>query len=557
MAGKLFTTEDICLEIHETSKLIQARVKTQVATSSDPNSDPIYGKMVHNVVKKIYSMSNMNASDSKNLYEAVAGAELSTAHKAMLSAAVDKMLTGPDDDDTDDLPLKQQHMLGVTTQKIENVENYFTKREWTILNSSQTTWNEKEAVVIERLKKLHIHSLSEASVGRCVALLLNLCFEKNLPTYVWIFSKVQDFKATWHAHPKLGSPKLLVYPRDPSMLPAMVHKQAYEHDDLPAQMDCPSLNALSKCIPLRTSSKLLQLPPGSAPVLMDGVVQVHQKRFQKKQLAICDADRPSFPALANFAWHNHSHDSSGSSGSSCGGLIPRPSPPRSEDGDSQSAPAVLPTTAGTEPAPMNSPLATKSKADPAPAAAPVPLASSSGKKTAAEIEEATLNALLAAQKKGKTHAKKMKRPAAAVNATDDDHEDLTSVQGDHEGLAADAGKGPEDHGNKKGKTTPEKKQGSKGKKENAVAKEAAAKKAAGKKAAAKKKDDEHAPKKVRKGVETDITKVSRKNWGSRAYHKKASQVKADGGTDDDVKKAARQAQHDAFNAWDIANAEDA
>ena len=577
--AKAFMIDEICEEIDEVSQIINARAQA----SSSKADDTLKGKMIRNIVKKIHGLKDVKCKAAKKMYDAIVAAGLADEYANMLTIAVDAKLAGSgDESDTDNTGTKPI-MQGFPTQNLPYAWNYFTKTDWVKLQDGTLSWHSKQSVVIERLKKLSIWSLSEASQRIIIGILLTSSFPDRYPTYHWIYAAIQDFKTVFRAAGTSGTWSVATFPEDPASLPKYTYNKLYTDEDPPVKMESDVLQTLLPLIPMRSTSKLLALPAGSGPF---NHVSAHHAALQhasqhaeasqharasqhaqsKKLLAICDAtehtnvnQKQKLFALTNNAHWRPSPSpspprddsgmaSSSKSSSSWARADSKSTMSESGDADSQdkrSVPQRLPFTNDGDVA--------------APHAAPT----TSSPKSAVDYENEAFASLQAAaqasKKKSATNKNKCKVDAASDGKRKSTPTAVAKEDDAHDEPEYDESDVPV---HKKPRCGPAMKRQSA--KENPASHESMQEFVAIEEDDDETDEDESDVPVTKKPLAGpvmkrpsakkvhDIMNDSKKNWTSRAYHKSFAEAQSKGASVDDCYKAARDGSKTAGDEWEDA-----
>ena len=239
-----FTADDLKQEMVDVQKMIESR-----------GFDPDYSSaldicILQGLMTKVSNLQSLSTVDATDLFKLLNDLQMPDAIKPMLKEAIENKLAGT--------------TLCIATlakpQYLEDINNYLTQAEWTVLESKSHSYQSKVQVVVDRLISLQVVSLHEQTVKHCIALLLAVHFGQDWPSYQSIYTMVQDFKKCFGACTKSGPTRMVRYPSLPSMLPQDIRNKAYQNpEQQPIAREVERMKMIANLhVPLRNTSSLLK-----------------------------------------------------------------------------------------------------------------------------------------------------------------------------------------------------------------------------------------------------------------------------------------------------------
>ena len=246
-----FTADDLKRELRDLHEMVQSR-------TDDLNySSCLDVCLIQGLVAKVSQLATLLTTDATDLFKLIKALGVPETVKAQLKEAIEIKLAGT----------SQGVLISAKPQYLEDINNYFTEAEWSLLENSTSSYQSKLQVVVDRLVSLQLVSLHEQTVKYAVALLLAVHFGQNWPSYQSVYTMVNDFKKCFGASVKNGLCKLVRYPVQPSMLARDMYETAYPNPDQPPV--CKAIERLKMIatlhIPLRSTSSLLKNSSASQP----------------------------------------------------------------------------------------------------------------------------------------------------------------------------------------------------------------------------------------------------------------------------------------------------
>ena len=144
--------------------------------------------------------------------------------------------------------------------------NYFTARDWGILDNKESTSSQRDACVTNRLDALGVRRASEDGLIKwAISILENVEFKitGNWKTYWSVYARVNAIKDRLQGLPPYKYAFVDIYPENPRDLPESIFNVAYDPLDPPIHRHVAGLDSVAKHVPLRKSSKLLHNPESS------------------------------------------------------------------------------------------------------------------------------------------------------------------------------------------------------------------------------------------------------------------------------------------------------
>jgi hypothetical protein len=234
---------------------MEAEIKDVTSLWLHRSNDEVAKAMVKNTVLKLRKLGSLKAGEAIKLYQTIDASKLPEDHKAMLSGAVDAIMTSVDQE-LDDEPSGYSKAATLLT-----LWNYLTQPDWDQIELDDSYWG-VITVVVERLKLLGVDSMKESTCRWVTASILDRSISKSgsMPTYEAIFQLTKDIKAALascsvKAHPEL--PKRTLYPESPEKILGPFMALAYK-DTQPVKKDLKLVtNIAANHVPMRETSKLL------------------------------------------------------------------------------------------------------------------------------------------------------------------------------------------------------------------------------------------------------------------------------------------------------------
>jgi hypothetical protein len=283
-------------------------IKDIKALYAKRGANPVVCGLVDSVTAKIGTVLNWDSGSAVALDDAVLDASLNEDLTKMLRDAADKR-TG--------------HMVTCTTQlrkssgapprdqSLKACYNYFTRKDYHILDDPMTFKAKRDSIVVIRLDRLGIRRASEERLIKWViVLLLDVEFKISgrYPSYWEIYDRARAIVKDIATLAPYAGPFLDKYPDEPQDLLAAVYAIAYDANDPPIQRYIHNFDALGEHVPLRKSSKLLQ----------KGIEQHQSKHHMEELLSTLRGGDAHCAYRDTWGYDDHRHKDSRSSWSSWG-----------------------------------------------------------------------------------------------------------------------------------------------------------------------------------------------------------------------------------------------
>ena len=163
-------------------------------TRKSSNDQKLHNKLLPALEFKIKSLHHATAADALVLHSTLAECNFQEPLAGKIAQVIDDILGNQQEELSTQQSLKPQTLW--------NIQLFLTASEWKIMDGSDP-WTAKEQMLVVRLKKLGIRSMTEKTVRASVALLFS-----TLPTLpddaASLYQKVVDFKQRFHTTDDVG-----------------------------------------------------------------------------------------------------------------------------------------------------------------------------------------------------------------------------------------------------------------------------------------------------------------------------------------------------------------
>ena len=237
-----WTVASVCSKMKDCAALLEARKSS--------NDQKLNSKLLAALQFKITSLHHVTAADALVLHSTLAECNFQEPLAAKIAEVIDEILGKQQEE------LATQQIL--KPQTLWNIQLFLTASEWKIMDGSDP-WSAKEQMLVARLKKLGIRSMTEKTVRASVALLFS-----TVPTLpddaATLYQKVVDFKQCFHTAADAAAhvPYIVNFPEQPSGLPQQLLGHAYTQDDPPVPREVPGFGQLKAAMILRNSHKSIR-----------------------------------------------------------------------------------------------------------------------------------------------------------------------------------------------------------------------------------------------------------------------------------------------------------
>ena len=219
-------------------------------TRKSSNDQKLHNKLLPALEFKIKSLHHATAADALVLHSTLAECNFQEPLAGKIAQVIDDILGNQQEELSTQQSLKPQTLW--------NIQLFLTASEWKIMDGSDP-WTAKEQMLVVRLKKLGIRSMTEKTVRASAALLFS-----TLPTLpddaASLYQKVVDFKQRFHTTADAGAhvPYIVTFPEQPSGLPQQLLGLAYTQDDPPVPREVRGFGHLKAAMILRNSHKSIR-----------------------------------------------------------------------------------------------------------------------------------------------------------------------------------------------------------------------------------------------------------------------------------------------------------
>ena len=237
-----WTVASVCSEMKDCAALLVAR-----KCSNDPK---LQGKLLGSLEFKLKSLQHVTAANALELHTTLGECDFQEPLAGKLGAMIDEVLGNQEDEACTNTSLKPQ--------TIWNIHVFLTAAEWQIMDGDQS-WFAKQHMLVQRLKKLGVRSMTEKTVRACVALLCSTL--ATVPDdAATLYQLSLDFKQCFHTSENAAAnvPYIVNFPEQPNGLPEQLLGHAYTQEDPPVHRSIPKLGQLRAAMILRNSHKSLR-----------------------------------------------------------------------------------------------------------------------------------------------------------------------------------------------------------------------------------------------------------------------------------------------------------
>ena len=234
-----WTVASVCSEMKDCAALLVAR-----KCSNDPK---LQGKLLE---FKLKSLQHVTAANALELHTTLGECDFQEPLAGKLGAMIDEVLQNQEDEACTNTSLKPQ--------TIWNTHVFLTAAEWQIMDGDQS-WFAKQHMLVQRLKKLGVRSMTEKTVRACVALLCSTLATAP-DDAATLYQLSLDFKQCFHTSENAAAnvPYIVNFPEQPNGLPEQLLGHAYTQEDPPVHRSIPKLGQLRAAMILRNSHKSLR-----------------------------------------------------------------------------------------------------------------------------------------------------------------------------------------------------------------------------------------------------------------------------------------------------------
>ena len=241
--------------IHEISHVSSYLASRSDASSTCASGVELADKLARAMAHQVQQLAFVDASAAARLAEAVNTSGYTQAGKDMVGAAIDVQVTRS----ICDKPCNAKSSKPHGSQRLhEHMPKYFTSTENTKLLCKTASYDNKQQVVIDRLKLIGLEHTDQLTMAFAVAL-LTIHHDDNMPSFKSMHARFADFKVAFKASTRIWPFGVIEeYPASPNALPDEVRQHAYT-DEPPSGCEVPRLKLVAtKQIPMRGNSKLLR-----------------------------------------------------------------------------------------------------------------------------------------------------------------------------------------------------------------------------------------------------------------------------------------------------------
>ena len=252
---------ELCSELKDLAAFVVARGGMP---GDEAAKAAVSKNMVDSFVQRISCVKVFNSTVGLQLCKTLADCELSIELRTAIQAAIDARVGGT----VASIQHGRHGTMHYPQKLTSQICNYFTEADQSILRGERSSVASRMQVIIDRFRRIGLHSPHEQTVKWAVAAVA-LAMAENFgtyPTYTSVFAMVHDFKATIEST-KTNWPfgHMVDFPMTATELPADVFKHAYDEADPPVPFVWDRLPATAEHhVPLRKSSKLLQKDASSS-----------------------------------------------------------------------------------------------------------------------------------------------------------------------------------------------------------------------------------------------------------------------------------------------------
>jgi hypothetical protein len=248
---------DLVNEISGIATVLSRRSSMPNASRTSDATTKMSTNMVAAFGNKLLS-AHVDAMGAVRLYDAVATTGLDVDVANAIQTLIDDKISTDASSST--------HIVGKATPTKPQVllypHTYLTGSQWAVIDDATISIKRKQMTLVACLRSVGMRSLHEQTKRPVVAILVWAHYKatNRWPTYHMIYEWVKEFTATFDRHSCNDIVEYLaVYPSSPYELPAAVYQAAYpDPSDPPVTADVP-IDMISQHVPLRSSSKLLNI----------------------------------------------------------------------------------------------------------------------------------------------------------------------------------------------------------------------------------------------------------------------------------------------------------
>ena len=250
----MYTIGDMVKELEDTDTLLV--VRRDVGTDTT--------RLQHNLIaalsSKLLGIKHFATADALTVSTAVGVSQLPATAKEQLLVSIDDRLAGKSASVLTGSSTHHPSRKSPPAQLLVASNRYLTTSDWNWLRDARHDNSKKLLIIVLRYRRLGIRCLDEQTKRWVITILAQVLFDQHgsWPSYDTLYEQVVDFTKLFEVnkHP-YGLQTILEYPLDPSDLPTNVHEYAYSPDDQPVFMHIDNFTAISRHIPLRSTSNLL------------------------------------------------------------------------------------------------------------------------------------------------------------------------------------------------------------------------------------------------------------------------------------------------------------